>query len=134
MGTEFQLIPDSASTFAQAIDANYYYIWAITIFFTIGIVAVVTYFSLRYRRAHKDEDVEVCAKPRHMLDERQPTQVGGHLGPGVLLNGQRDICRCPQTCALGVDLGGETGDHSVGHQTTHARVGAGSRYVDALGQ
>jgi len=55
MGKAFQLIPDSASTFAQAIDANYYYIWAITIFFTIGIVAAVAYFSVKYRRKHKDE-------------------------------------------------------------------------------
>jgi cytochrome c oxidase subunit II len=55
MGKAFQLIPDSASTFALNIDLNYYYIWAIMTVFTIGIVAVVVYFSIKYRRTHKDE-------------------------------------------------------------------------------
>ena len=50
MGKAFQLIPDSASTFARNIDLNYYYIWAIMTVFTIGIVAVVVYFSIKYRR------------------------------------------------------------------------------------
>lgn len=55
MGKAFQLIPDSASTFAQAIDANYYYVWAITAFFTVAIVAVATYFAIRYRRRSPNE-------------------------------------------------------------------------------
>jgi cytochrome c oxidase subunit II len=50
MDTQFQLIPSQASTIAPQIDALFYFLTAMTAFFTIGIFLAILYFALRYRR------------------------------------------------------------------------------------
>jgi len=43
-------IPDSASTFSWKVDAVYFYLSGVTLFFTLLISAVLIFFVLRYRR------------------------------------------------------------------------------------
>ena len=43
------LFPDAASTFAWQVDALYFYLIAISVFFTVIIAAAIFYFSLKYR-------------------------------------------------------------------------------------
>ena len=43
-------VPDSASTFSWKVDAVYFYLSGITLFFTLLISAVLIFFVLRYRR------------------------------------------------------------------------------------
>lgn len=47
------LFPDQASTFAWQVDLLYFYLLAITAFFTIGIVAAVIFFAVKYRERTK---------------------------------------------------------------------------------
>lgn len=47
------LFPDQASTFAWQVDALYFYLIAISIFFTVAIVAAIFYFGIRYREKEK---------------------------------------------------------------------------------
>jgi cytochrome c oxidase subunit 2 len=47
------LFPDQASTFAWHVDALYFYLIAISLFFTVGIVAALFYFAIRYREKEK---------------------------------------------------------------------------------
>lgn len=42
------MFPEQASTFAWQIDLLYFYLLAITAFFTIGIVAVIIFFAVKY--------------------------------------------------------------------------------------
>lgn len=55
MWSGFPLRPDQASTIAQGIDELYYFLTAITLFFTFIIFATIFYFSIRYRRRAPDE-------------------------------------------------------------------------------
>ena len=50
MNTEFQFVPDQASTIAPHIDALFYFLTAVTAFFTIGIFVAILYLGLKYRR------------------------------------------------------------------------------------
>ena len=50
MNTGFRLLPESASTAAPHVDALYYFLGAVTAFFTILIAAIIIYFAIRYRR------------------------------------------------------------------------------------
>ena len=50
MNTEFQLVPEQASTIAPHIDALFYFLTALTAFFTIGIFLAILFFALKYRR------------------------------------------------------------------------------------
>src|SRR3982751_5634419 len=43
------LFPEQASTFAWQVDLLYFYLIAISAFFTIGIVAGVIFLSIKYR-------------------------------------------------------------------------------------
>ncbi len=47
------LFPEQASTFAWEVDALYFYLILISAFFTIGIVAAIIYFMVRYREKEK---------------------------------------------------------------------------------
>jgi cytochrome c oxidase subunit 2 len=49
------LFPDQASTFAWQVDALYFYLIAISVFFTVGIVAAVFFFAIKYRAKEKFE-------------------------------------------------------------------------------
>jgi cytochrome c oxidase subunit II len=54
------LFPEQASSFAWQIDALYFYLIAISIFFTVVIVAAIVIFAVRYR------EIEKFATPEEM--------------------------------------------------------------------
>jgi cytochrome c oxidase subunit II len=47
------LFPEQASTFAPEVDYLYFYLIAISAFFTVGIVAALFYFTIKYREKEK---------------------------------------------------------------------------------
>ncbi|HLM61181.1 MAG TPA: cytochrome c oxidase subunit II [Pyrinomonadaceae bacterium] len=47
------LFPEQASSFAWEVDALYFYLIAISVFFTVGIVAVIFFFFVKYREKEK---------------------------------------------------------------------------------
>ncbi|MEZ5345724.1 MAG: cytochrome c oxidase subunit II [Pyrinomonadaceae bacterium] len=47
------LFPEQASSFAWQVDYLYFYLIAISVFFTVGIVAAIFYFVIRYRETKK---------------------------------------------------------------------------------
>ena len=47
------IFPEQASTFAWQVDALYFYLILITAFFTIGIVAAIIFFFIKYREKEK---------------------------------------------------------------------------------
>ena len=49
------LFPESASTFAAEVDALYFFIVAVSAFFTLAVSAAVLVFAIRYRRRHAGE-------------------------------------------------------------------------------
>src|SRR6059058_323800 len=55
MQSTFPLIPESASTLSSEVDAIYFYISGVTVFFTLLISAVVIFFVIRYRRRNAFE-------------------------------------------------------------------------------
>jgi cytochrome c oxidase subunit 2 len=50
MSTEFQLLPDQASTMAPRIDALFWFIVAVCGFFALLIAVLLIFFAVRYRR------------------------------------------------------------------------------------
>lgn len=50
MPSDFALSPEQASTVAGRVDTLYYFLVAISIFFTVLIVTVLIYFAVKYRR------------------------------------------------------------------------------------
>lgn len=48
-------MPEQASTMAGRVDALYYYLVAITIFFSLLITLMIVYFAIKYRRRSPDE-------------------------------------------------------------------------------
>ncbi len=52
---KFELFPEQASTMAPKVDALYFYLTGVTVFFSVGIAACVIYFCVKYRRQHEDE-------------------------------------------------------------------------------
>src|SRR3954470_9343677 len=48
-------IPESASTLSDEVDAIYFYISGVTVFFTLLISSVIIYFVIRYRRRNPYE-------------------------------------------------------------------------------
>ena len=55
MQSSFPFIPESASTLSSEVDAIYFYISGVTVFFTVLISAVVIFFVIRYRRRNAFE-------------------------------------------------------------------------------
>lgn len=49
------IFPDQASTFAQDVDALYFFIIAVSAFFAIGVAIAVIYFGIRYHKTHDGE-------------------------------------------------------------------------------
>ena len=47
------LVPESASTFSWKVDALYFYLSGVTLFFTLLISAVLIFFVIRYRRRRR---------------------------------------------------------------------------------
>src|SRR2546430_16473939 len=55
MQSSFPFIPESASTLSGDVDAVYFYISGVTVFFTTLISLVVIFFVIRYRRRNPFE-------------------------------------------------------------------------------
>src|SRR5690606_24280696 len=53
--TDFSLYPERASTMAWWVDAGYWYLWAITLFFTGALYLIVFIAVIKYRRRSPDE-------------------------------------------------------------------------------
>lgn len=49
------LFPEAASSFASEVDALYFFILAVSAFFTVAVSLAVVFFAFRYRRRHPDE-------------------------------------------------------------------------------
>ncbi len=54
MWTDFSLFPPSASTFADSVDALYFVLIALSLFFSTGIFVTIFVFAIRYRRRSED--------------------------------------------------------------------------------
>lgn len=59
MTPEFQLFPESASTFAQRVDPLYAFLVAVAVFFTILIASLIVYFSIKYRRREDQRTAQI---------------------------------------------------------------------------
>src|SRR5258708_28613770 len=55
MQSGFPLIPESASTLSSQVDALYFYISGVTVFFTLLISVVILFFVVKYRRRDPSE-------------------------------------------------------------------------------
>src|SRR5713226_5661638 len=55
MQSSFPFIPDSASTLSGDVDALYFYLSGVTIFFALLIGGVIIFFMVRYRRRNPFE-------------------------------------------------------------------------------
>ena len=55
MFTNFPFFPQQASAQAGQVDAIYFFMVAVTAFFSILIAGLVVYFAFKYRRRHRDE-------------------------------------------------------------------------------
>ena len=49
------LFPEAASTMAHRVDALYFFLVAVSGFFSLLIAGLVVYFAIKYRRRHKDD-------------------------------------------------------------------------------
>jgi cytochrome c oxidase subunit II len=55
MNKGFTIFPDSASEFAPHYDLLYYFLTAVTIFFSVLIFGLIGYFCVKYRRQENDQ-------------------------------------------------------------------------------
>jgi cytochrome c oxidase subunit 2 len=55
MNRGFSLYPEQASALAPQWDALYFYLWAVSGFFTVLIFLLIVYFAFRYRRRRDDD-------------------------------------------------------------------------------
>jgi cytochrome c oxidase subunit II len=55
MGRTLPLFPEAASTFAGDVDALYFFLVAVSAFFSVLIAALVIFFAVRFRRRSPDE-------------------------------------------------------------------------------
>src|SRR5215831_7389067 len=55
MQSWFPFVPESASTMSADVDALYFYISGVTLFFTLLISFVIIFFVIRYRRRNPFE-------------------------------------------------------------------------------
>jgi cytochrome c oxidase subunit 2 len=67
MFKDLPLIPESASTVSWQVDALYYLLALVSIFFTVVVLAAVVYFAVKYRRRHEDEH-PAQYEPFHWLE------------------------------------------------------------------
>lgn len=51
----FPIFPAQASSYAGEVDTLYFFIVAVTVFFTVAISLAVLYLAIRFRRRHKEE-------------------------------------------------------------------------------
>ncbi len=55
MQPEFQLLPNQASTVAPRVDHLYFYLIAVSVFFSLLIAVSILYFAIKYRRRSESE-------------------------------------------------------------------------------
>jgi cytochrome c oxidase subunit 2 len=55
MSPSMPLLPESASSFSGEVDALFFFIVAVTAFFTVGISIAIVFFAVKYRRRSDDE-------------------------------------------------------------------------------
>ena len=55
MRSSLPLFPEQASTFAERVDALYYYLLSVSSFFVLLIFALIFYFAVKYRRRSEGE-------------------------------------------------------------------------------
>jgi len=55
MRSSLPLFPEQASTFAERVDALYYYLLSVSGFFVLLIFALIFYFAVKYRRRSEGE-------------------------------------------------------------------------------
>lgn len=55
MGTGFPLLPERASSVAGQVDALYFFLVAVSVFFSVLIFALVVVFAVRFRRRSREE-------------------------------------------------------------------------------
>ncbi len=55
MDQGFTIFPPSASEFAPHYDLLYYFLWTVTVIFTVLIFGLIIYFCLKYRRKANDQ-------------------------------------------------------------------------------
>jgi cytochrome c oxidase subunit II len=55
MSANLPLFPEQASTVAGQVDALYFFLVLITVFFTVLVAALVTFFAIKYRRRSETE-------------------------------------------------------------------------------
>ncbi|MDQ3212959.1 MAG: cytochrome c oxidase subunit II, partial [Acidobacteriota bacterium] len=55
MFTNFPLFPQQASVQASQVDGIYFFMLAVTAFFSLLIAGLVVLFAVKYRRRHEDE-------------------------------------------------------------------------------
>jgi len=60
MWTDFPLFPARAASFADRVDPLYFFLIAVTVFFSVGIFLTITVFAIKYRRSvhPKAEQIE----------------------------------------------------------------------------
>lgn len=64
----FQLFPDQASTIAPAVDALYFYLVAVSVFFTVLIFLAIVFLALYYRRSAARNRTRRAASHLWMLE------------------------------------------------------------------
>lgn len=67
MNTNFIMFPESASTVSGNVDALYFFLIGVSMFFTILIGALIIYFVIRFRRK-SDADRPATTKDHHRLE------------------------------------------------------------------
>lgn len=55
MFSGFPLFPEQASTFARNVDLLYFFLVAVTVFFSVAIFSLVFFFAVKYRRRSEDD-------------------------------------------------------------------------------
>jgi cytochrome c oxidase subunit 2 len=59
MESTFPLFPEQASTHAAKVDNLYFFLIAVTIFFSVLIAMMITYFAVKYRRSRHPNAVPI---------------------------------------------------------------------------
>jgi cytochrome c oxidase subunit II len=77
MDTSFRLFPESASTAAPLVDRLYFFLLAVSAFFTILICVLIVYFALKYRRRSQTEvRFDPHPEPEDQLREEEGRPTG----------------------------------------------------------
>ena len=92
MNTEFTLFPEQASTAAPGVDALFFFIIGVSVFFSTVTAVLLIYFALRYRRKSSDQAPTADRRldpPGSRLGRLPAAAVPDH----VLLGARSSTCR-----------------------------------------